>query len=143
MKWVSIETRDWSILRACSLLLQKRLQNPSEKMGIWEWMGSTAEAVKRNVPDVRPLLNATKTCGSKIDQAVRVHGLNRIYQMMPADQIKSIIYCYTTKFAKNAAIYALHQGYKLIPLNYLQFSSMYDVATVQISPVPVRRMLEP
>lgn len=89
---------------------------------------------------MRPLLNATKTYGGKIDQAVRVDGVNSICQMMPDDQTKSIIYCYTTKFAENAAIYALHEGYKFIPgllitSNFEMDGSSMHIRTVFVSEI--------
>ncbi|KAK6132633.1 hypothetical protein DH2020_033622 [Rehmannia glutinosa] len=91
-------------------------------MGIWEFMGSTAETVKRNAPDTTPLKNACKysyTYGSaaftQIDQAVRINGLYKVGQWMPDDETKSKIGIYTTKFAQNAGHYAIQEGYKLIP----------------------------
>ncbi|KAK6154312.1 hypothetical protein DH2020_008560 [Rehmannia glutinosa] len=91
-------------------------------MGIWEFMGSTAETVKRNSPDTTPLKNACKysyTYGSaaftQIDQAVRINGLYKLGQWMPDDETKSKIGIYTTKFAQNAGHYAIQEGYKLIP----------------------------
>ncbi|KAI3466153.1 hypothetical protein Pfo_022816 [Paulownia fortunei] len=91
-------------------------------MGIWEFIGSTAEAVKRDAPDATPVKNACRnsyTCGSaaftNIDQAVRVNGLYRLGQWVPDDETKSKMGMYTTKFAKNAGLYALQEGYKLIP----------------------------
>ncbi|KAI3466202.1 hypothetical protein Pfo_022865 [Paulownia fortunei] len=91
-------------------------------MGIWEFIGSTAEAVKRNTPDATPVKNSCRnsyTYGSiaftKIDQAVRINGLYRLGQWMPDDETKSKIGMYTTIFAKNAGLYALQEGYKLIP----------------------------
>ncbi|KAK4420682.1 hypothetical protein Salat_2018700 [Sesamum alatum] len=88
-------------------------------MGIWEFIGSKAESVKRNAPDVTPLKSACRTsyshgsdAFSKIDQAV---GTNRFGQLMPDDETKSKIGVFTTKFAKNAGLYAIQEGYKLIP----------------------------
>ncbi|KAL8510358.1 hypothetical protein ACS0TY_017244 [Phlomoides rotata] len=117
-------------------------------MGIWGFIGSTTEAVKRNAPDATPVTNACKssysytaaaftkvdeavaapvknacissyTYGSaavtKIDQTVRVNGVYKLGQWMPDDEAKSKIGMYALKFAKNAGIYALHEGYKLLP----------------------------
>ncbi|KAK6132833.1 hypothetical protein DH2020_033432 [Rehmannia glutinosa] len=91
-------------------------------MGIWEFIGSTAETVKQNAPDTTPLKKAcvnSYTYGSaavtQIDQAVRINGLYKLGQWMPDDETKSKIGIYTTKFAKNAGHYAIQEGYKLIP----------------------------
>ncbi|XP_073125386.1 uncharacterized protein [Henckelia pumila] len=88
-------------------------------MGIWEVIGSTTEAVKRNVPDLTPLKNATRASydlGSaactRIDQAVRSNGFHGVTQWMPENKTIGL---YASKFAKHTAHYALQEGYKLIP----------------------------
>ncbi|KAL0406843.1 UNVERIFIED_CONTAM: hypothetical protein Slati_3998200 [Sesamum latifolium] len=88
-------------------------------MGIWELIGSTAEVVKRNAPDGTLLKSARRTSYSygaaaftQIDQAVRINALG---QWMPDDETKSKIGLFTTKLAKNAGLYAVQEGYKLIP----------------------------
>ncbi|KAL0301139.1 UNVERIFIED_CONTAM: hypothetical protein Sradi_6390700 [Sesamum radiatum] len=88
-------------------------------MRIWEFIGSTAEVVKRNTPDGTLLKSACRTSYSydaaaftKIDQAVRINALG---QWMPDDETKSKIGLFTAEFAKNAGLYAVQEGYKLIP----------------------------
>ncbi|KAL0311090.1 UNVERIFIED_CONTAM: hypothetical protein Sangu_2403700 [Sesamum angustifolium] len=106
-------------------ILDKQKQQPSSfyipfyKNGDWEFIGSTAEVVKRNTPDGTLLKSACRTSYSygaaaftKIDQAVRINALG---QWMPDDETKSKIGLFTSKFAKNAGLYAVQEGYKLIP----------------------------
>lgn len=95
-------------------------------MGIWDFIGATIESVKRNAPDATPLKNACRssyTYGSasvtKIDQAVRIDAPHALGQWIPGDETKSKIGLYTTKFAKNAALYALSESYKLIPGQFI------------------------
>ncbi|CAA2973748.1 Hypothetical predicted protein [Olea europaea subsp. europaea] len=91
-------------------------------MGIWGFINSSTEAVKRNTPDFTPVKNACRTSFSygsaactKIDNTVRVNGLQRLNQWLPDDEAKSKIGIFAGKFAKNAGLYALHEGYKLVP----------------------------
>ncbi|KAL7143282.1 hypothetical protein ABFS83_08G181500 [Erythranthe nasuta] len=92
-------------------------------MGIWEFIGSTAESVKRNAPDATPLkiacrnyFNYGSAALAKLDQAVRIDGVYQLRRRwIPDDETKSKIGLYSTKFAKNAGVYAIQEGYKLIP----------------------------
>ncbi|KAL3821525.1 hypothetical protein ACJIZ3_007430 [Penstemon smallii] len=89
-------------------------------MGIWEFMGSTAEAVKQNVPlpgttQLKNAYNYGFATVVNIDQAARVNGLRRIGDWIPSDDAKSKMSLYATKFAQNAGHYALKEGYKLVP----------------------------
>ncbi|KAL3636847.1 hypothetical protein CASFOL_019146 [Castilleja foliolosa] len=61
-------------------------------MGVWEFMGSAAEAVKRNAPDTTPL-----------------------GEWMPDPETRSKIGLYSTKFAQNTGTYVFREGFKLIP----------------------------
>ncbi|CAA2969602.1 Hypothetical predicted protein [Olea europaea subsp. europaea] len=90
-------------------------------MGIWDIINSSTEAVKRNAPDFA-LLHSCRTsfrygsaACSKIDNTVRVNGLQRLKQWLPDDEAKSKIGVFAVKFAKNAGLYALHEGYKSVP----------------------------
>ncbi|CAA2990496.1 Hypothetical predicted protein [Olea europaea subsp. europaea] len=102
-----------------SFLTQTRLQR---EMGIRDFFNSSTEAVKRNAPNFAPVKNACTTSYSygsaacaKIDNTVRVKGLKRLKQWLPDDEAKSKIGIFAVKFAKNAGLYVLHEGYKFIP----------------------------
>ncbi|XP_073312743.1 uncharacterized protein [Primulina huaijiensis] len=91
----------------------------AREMGIWEFIGSTTEAVKRNSPDLTPLKNqagASYEHGSaacaRIDRAVRNNGFHGLTQWMPENKTIGL---YASKFAKHTAHYGLQEGYKLIP----------------------------
>ncbi|KAL2496075.1 uncharacterized protein Fot_39832 [Forsythia ovata] len=91
-------------------------------MGIRDFFNSTTQTVKRNTPDVTPVKDACRTSydyGSaaftKIDNVVRVNSLQSLNQRLPDDETKSKIGTFAAKLAKNAALYALHEGYKLVP----------------------------
>ncbi|KAL2476141.1 Uncharacterized protein Adt_36877 [Abeliophyllum distichum] len=91
-------------------------------MGIRDFFNSTTETVKRNTPDVTPVKNACRTSynyGSaaltKIDNVVRVNGLQMLNQWLPDDETKSKIGTFAAKLATNAGLYALQEGYKLVP----------------------------
>ncbi|XP_073025346.1 uncharacterized protein [Primulina eburnea] len=88
-------------------------------MGIWEFIGSTTEAVKRNSPDLTPLKKPAGACydyGSaacaRIDRVVRTDGFHGLTQWMPENKTTGL---YASKFAKHTAHYVLQEGYKLIP----------------------------
>ncbi|KAL2496077.1 uncharacterized protein Fot_39834 [Forsythia ovata] len=88
-------------------------------MGIRDFFNSTTE---QNAPNITPVKNACRTSyyyGSaafiKIDNAVRVNGLQRLKQWLPYDETKSKIGTFAAKFAKNAALYALDEGCKMVP----------------------------
>ncbi|GFP78576.1 hypothetical protein PHJA_000001100 [Phtheirospermum japonicum] len=85
-------------------------------MGIWEFMGSAAETVKRNAPDTTPLKDACRSsyaygsaAAGQIDQAVRLG------EWLPDGETRSKICLYSTKFAQNAGTYAFQEGFKLVP----------------------------
>ncbi|XP_028114374.1 uncharacterized protein LOC114312336, partial [Camellia sinensis] len=77
------------------------------------------QAVKRNAPDISFLREAWRsTYGyswsavSKIDNAGRVGVVERVNHYLPDEEGKAKI----GRFAKNAAVYACHEGLKCLPL---------------------------
>ncbi|KAL3503271.1 hypothetical protein ACH5RR_037720 [Cinchona calisaya] len=91
-------------------------------MGIWDLINTTTEAVKRTVPDPTPLKNACKAsyhyssaAVGKIDNAVRINGIQTLKYYMPAQETRSQIALFASKFAQNTAWHALRHGYKMIP----------------------------
>ncbi|CAL5393313.1 unnamed protein product [Camellia sinensis] len=89
-------------------------------MGMWDLIiNSSSAAVTRNPPDLSFLREACRsTYGyswsavSKIDDAVRMGVVERVNHYLPDEEAKAKI----GRFAKNAAVYACHEGLKCLPL---------------------------
>ncbi|KAL7218186.1 hypothetical protein ACSBR2_011458 [Camellia fascicularis] len=88
-------------------------------MGMWDLINSSSDAVKRNAPDLSFLREAWRsTYGyswsavSKIDNAVRVGVVEKVNHYLPDEEGKAKI----GRLAKNAAVYACHEGLKGLPL---------------------------
>ena len=83
-------------------------------MGIWDYISSTSDSVKRNSPYLTALkgwcsssYGHSWTALAKIDNAVRM----KLNQSMPDEEARSKM----SQFAKNATVHACHEGLKIIP----------------------------
>lgn len=93
------------------------------KMGIWDFISSGAESVKRNTPDLAtPVTKVCKgtyyysaTAVKMIDNVVRVSGVQKLgqYSYMPDEEGRAKIVSFSTKFAKNASVYAIKESAKI------------------------------
>ncbi|KAM3355851.1 hypothetical protein P3S68_022565 [Capsicum galapagoense] len=89
-------------------------------MGIWDFITSGTETVKRNAPDIAtPVKNVCKSSYNysaaavrKIDDVVRVNGLQKLgqYIYMPDEEGRVKIVNFSTKFVKNASVYAVKEA---------------------------------
>ncbi|KAL7218184.1 hypothetical protein ACSBR2_011456 [Camellia fascicularis] len=120
-------------------------------MGMWDLItNSSSAAVKRNAPDLSFLREACRStyahygyswsAVSKINDAVRVGVVERVNHYLPDEEGKAKIGC----FAKNAAIYACHEGLKCLPLPGLPnslppTSSSLHINTCQYISAAVKR----
>ncbi|XP_049404793.1 uncharacterized protein LOC125868204 [Solanum stenotomum] len=89
-------------------------------MGIWDFISSGTESVKRNSPDLATPV--TKVCKSTyyysaaavrmIDNVVRVNGVQNLgqYIYMPDEEGRAKIVNFSTKFVKNASVYAVKEA---------------------------------
>ncbi|GAA0168626.1 hypothetical protein LIER_23300 [Lithospermum erythrorhizon] len=88
-------------------------------MGMWDLLSCTTETVKRYTPGVTSIKSAGVAsygfCASIIDSVVRVSGIQKLHECMPDGYRRAQIGSFAGKFAKNAAVYGFHEGYKLIP----------------------------
>ena len=91
-------------------------------MGIWDFINSTTETVKRKAPDLTPVKGACSAsygyCSdafSKIDNAVRVQGPQKLNEYIPDERGRAQITLFASKFAQNTAQYAFKEAYKLVP----------------------------
>ncbi|NP_001309121.1 uncharacterized protein LOC101245434 [Solanum lycopersicum] len=92
-------------------------------MGIWDFISSGAESVKRNTPDLAtPVTKVCKgtyyysaTAVKMIDNVVRVSGVQKLgqYSYMPDEEGRAKIVSFSTKFAKNASVYAIKESAKI------------------------------
>lgn len=92
-------------------------------MGIWDFISSGAESVKRNTPDLAtPMTKVCKgtyyysaTAVKMIDNVVRVNGVQKLgqYIYMPDEEGRAKIVSFSTKFAKNASVYAIKESAKI------------------------------
>lgn len=103
-------------------------------MGVWDFIYSTTETVKRNAPDLSPVKNACKASygyGSaafwKIDDAVRVNGVQTLKNYMPDEQGRAQISLFASKLVQNAAYYGFKEAYKFVPglLLFTLFFTLY------------------
>ncbi|KAK4373993.1 hypothetical protein RND71_004670 [Anisodus tanguticus] len=89
-------------------------------MGIWDFINSGKETVKQYTPDLAtPVKNVCKTSYyystttvKKIDNVVRVNGLQKLgqYIYMPDEEGQAKIANFSTKFVKNASVYAVKEA---------------------------------
>ena len=87
-------------------------------MGIWDYISSTSDSVKRNSPDLTAVkgwcsssYGHSWTAVAKIDNSVRM----KLNQSMPDEEAQSKMSQFATNFAKNATVHACHEGLKIIP----------------------------
>ncbi|KAL4580264.1 hypothetical protein LXL04_016451 [Taraxacum kok-saghyz] len=82
-------------------------------MGIWDVLYFISDGVKRFMPDLSTVRRtgdtSTSTAVTKIDQKVRVDGIQKLTKHWPQ------ITLFTTTLAKNSAKYAVYEGFKHIP----------------------------
>ncbi|KAG9159558.1 hypothetical protein Leryth_013550 [Lithospermum erythrorhizon] len=85
-------------------------------MGMWDLLSCTTETVKRYTPGVTSIKSAGVAsygfCASIIDSVVRV---KKLHECIPDGDRRAQIGSFARNFAKNAAVYGFHEGYKLIP----------------------------
>uniref|UniRef100_A0A5B7BUE6 Uncharacterized protein n=1 Tax=Davidia involucrata TaxID=16924 RepID=A0A5B7BUE6_DAVIN len=91
-------------------------------MGFWDLINSTTDALKRNAPDPTPVKDAcvssynySWTAVTKIDNTVRVNGVQMLKQHLPDDEGRAKIGRIGSKFAVNAADHAWREGLKCVP----------------------------
>ncbi|KAK9077517.1 hypothetical protein SSX86_005854 [Deinandra increscens subsp. villosa] len=89
-------------------------------MGFWDAVYYTGDLVNRNTPDMVKragvaAYHCTSSAVTKIDQVVRVDGIQKLPQYWPNDETKSLIVPFTVTLAKNAGKYAVYEGFKHIP----------------------------
>ncbi|KAL3323237.1 hypothetical protein AABB24_040381 [Solanum stoloniferum] len=89
-------------------------------MGIWDFISSGTESVKRNSPDLSTPV--TKVCKSTyyysaaavrmIDNVVRVNGVQKLgqYIYMPDEEGRAKIVNFSSRFVKNASVYAVKEA---------------------------------
>lgn len=103
-------------------------------MGVWDFIYSTTETVKRNAPDLSPVKNACKASygyGSaafwKIDDAVRVNGVQTLKNYMPDEQGRAQVALFASKLVQNAAYYGFKEAYNFVPglLLFTLFFTLY------------------
>ncbi|KAK9269446.1 hypothetical protein L1049_001220 [Liquidambar formosana] len=91
-------------------------------MGVWDYIYSTTDTLKRNSPDLTAVKGAcwssydySRSAVSKIDDVVRVNGIQKLNQCVRDDEVRSKIGRVATNVAKNAAVYAWRDGLKCVP----------------------------
>ncbi|CAK9160198.1 unnamed protein product [Ilex paraguariensis] len=84
-------------------------------MGIWDFINSTTDILKRNAPDLS------------------VNGRQRVNQYMPNDEARAKIALFVTKLAKNAADYAVKEGVNSIPAAGTKPMALQNSAMLQSS----------
>ncbi|KAI3497070.1 hypothetical protein L1887_39451 [Cichorium endivia] len=81
-------------------------------MGIWDVVYSIGDGVKRAGGTA---YSCTSDAVIKIDQVVRVDGIQKLPQYLPDGETRAQISLFTTTLAKNTAKYAVFEGFKHIP----------------------------
>ncbi|KAI3755819.1 hypothetical protein L1987_55626 [Smallanthus sonchifolius] len=91
-------------------------------MGFWDVVYYTGDLLKGITPDISTVKRAggvayscTSDAVTKIDQLVRVDGIQKLPQYWPDDEARAQIGLFTTTFAKNAGKYAVYEGFEHIP----------------------------
>nr|XP_016440400.1 PREDICTED: uncharacterized protein LOC107766169 [Nicotiana tabacum] len=84
-------------------------------MGIWDFINSGKETVKGYTPDpVKKVYNTTyyysDAAVRKIDDIVRVNGIQKLGQYIPDDEGRAKIVSFSTKFVKNASFFAVKEA---------------------------------
>ena len=91
-------------------------------MGFWNIIYSIRDRVQGMTPTVKRVggtaYDYTSTAAVKIDQVVRVDGIQKLPQYLPDSKTIGI---FTTRLAKNACKYAVTEGFKHIPGLYSIF----------------------
>lgn len=92
------------------------------EMGVWDFMSSSME---QNAPNLSSVKNAcwssykyTSYAVKKIDNTVRVNGIQRFYSYWPDAEARDKIGLFAKIFTANTADYAMHEGIKLLPGTY-------------------------
>ncbi|KAJ0601354.1 hypothetical protein HanIR_Chr03g0127331 [Helianthus annuus] len=95
---------------------------PSKEMGFWDAVYYTGDLIKGMTPSLSTVKHAgsaaysyTYAAVTKIDQVVRVDGIQKLPQYWPDDEKRAQIGLFTTTLAKNAGKYAVYEGFKHIP----------------------------
>lgn len=80
------------------------------------------DEVKVLVPDLSTVkragvaaYNRTSAAVTKIDQVVRVDGIQKLHQYLPDGETRAQIGLFATTLAQNTAKYAVYEGFKHIP----------------------------
>ncbi|KAI7733009.1 hypothetical protein M8C21_025000 [Ambrosia artemisiifolia] len=84
----------------------------SKEMGFWEAVYYTSDLAKHAGVAAYSYTSAGVT---KIDQVVRVDGIQKLPQYWPDDQTRAHIGLFTTTLVKNAGKYAVYEGFKHLP----------------------------
>ncbi|KAF5814908.1 hypothetical protein HanXRQr2_Chr03g0116441 [Helianthus annuus] len=91
-------------------------------MGFWDAVYYTGDLIKGITPSLSTVKHAgsaacsyTYAAVTKIDQVVRVDGIEKLPQYWPDDEKRAQIGLFTTTLAKNAGKYAVCEGFKHIP----------------------------
>ncbi|XP_075076808.1 uncharacterized protein LOC107773312 [Nicotiana tabacum] len=84
-------------------------------MGIWDFINSGKETLKGYTPDpVKKVYNTTYyysvVAVRKIDDVIRVNGIQKLDQYIPDDEGRAKIVSFSTKFIKNASVFAVKEA---------------------------------
>ena len=118
-------------------------------MGFWDVVYSTGDKLKGITPDLSTAkraggaaYNFTSVAVVKVDQAVRVDGIPKLYQYFSDEENRAQIGRFTTTLAKNTGKYVVQEGYKHIPglilhlsLSFFRFWSLKSSYRLMISMV--------
>ncbi|KAK9269173.1 hypothetical protein L1049_000942 [Liquidambar formosana] len=106
-------------------------------MGVWDYIYSTTDTLKRNAPDLTAVKDAcwssfdySRSAVTMIDDVVRVNGIQKLNQCVRDDEVRSKIGLVAINVAKHAAVYAWRDGLKCIPgggfIHYVVSESFRD-----------------
>ncbi|KAI3702895.1 hypothetical protein L6452_28648 [Arctium lappa] len=91
-------------------------------MGFWDVIYSVGDGLKGITPDLSTAKRAggasygyTSAAVSKIDQVVRVDGIQKLPHYLTDDETRAQIVLFTTTLAKNTGNYVVREGFKHIP----------------------------
>ncbi|KAI3702896.1 hypothetical protein L6452_28649 [Arctium lappa] len=88
-------------------------------MGFWDVIYSVGDKLIGITPDLstakRAAQNYTSSAVNKIDQAVRVDGIQKLPHYLPDDETRAQIGLFTTTLAKHTGNYVVCEGFKHIP----------------------------
>ena len=91
-------------------------------MGVWDFLSSSMDQTKQNAPNLSSVKNAcwssynyTSYAVKKIDNTVRVSGIQRFYSYCPDAEARAKIGLFGKIFTANTADYAMHEGIKFLP----------------------------